>query len=528
MPLKVLIVGADVGTLTLALILEQAGIDFTLLESQESVPACAGGLVLHPTILPLLEQLSLRDDLLFTSQPLEQVALLDSKMGSIGGLDWSEWRLRYGAWSRFMTRIEYCNMVLEKLPEAKVLFQKAITQVSVLHNGQEYGSDDEQDNDPNHTSNEPGVDHIPLTFEGRRDSILDEIVEEKQMPASTTPPATAAAPPPPARGVTVECSDGSMYSGHILICNVGDSLQDKLAALDLDLGSDSHNSSPGASFTEGSQSKEIQYFLSGVTDTMDSQRYPLMKEDTTQLNLVLDDRSGLTWWAATLVDHRIAWQVTKRVRLSEKSAVPPRFGSPQDPSAIRSMCNHISPRMICPLGGTMSQLVEWTRTSNMACKRWERGFEPIVPAQAPPRVLFLGEAGRKTIPLFGEPGDETILDALSIAESLVSLRSKETKTVQAAIDSHHSARSQRRDLAIDESRSMDQLLRAGGPLRRLCRSVALNYTPKCMQDRMSDEKYAYRPQATFLHPVPDYGAVPPNVHSGRSRRSFGGCEKLPE
>jgi len=194
-----------------------------------------------------------------------------------------------------MTRIEYCDMILEKLPEAKVLFQKSISHISVLQNGQDHGGDEEEDIDPNHTSNEPGVDHIPLTFEGRRDSILDEIVEEKKIPVGTIPPAAAAAPsPPPARGVAVKCSDGSTYSGHILICNAGDSLQDKLAALDLDLDSDLHNSSPGGSFTEGSQSKEIQYFLCGVTDTMDSQRYPLMKEDTTQLNLVLDDRSGLT------------------------------------------------------------------------------------------------------------------------------------------------------------------------------------------------------------------------------------------
>ena len=39
----------------------------------------------------------------------------------------------------------------------------------------------------------------------------------------------------------------------------------------------------------------------------------------------------------------------------------------------------------------MSQLMEWTSASNMACKRWERGFEPIVPVKVPPRVLFLGE-----------------------------------------------------------------------------------------------------------------------------------------
>lgn len=94
MPLKVLIVGTDVATLTLALILEQAGIDYLVLEPQESVPVVAGAITLHPTVLPLLEQLDLKDDLLFFSQPLEHVDILDADTEYITSYDYSQWQTR--------------------------------------------------------------------------------------------------------------------------------------------------------------------------------------------------------------------------------------------------------------------------------------------------------------------------------------------------------------------------------------------------------------------------------------------------
>jgi 2-polyprenyl-6-methoxyphenol hydroxylase-like FAD-dependent oxidoreductase len=94
MAAKVLIVGMDVATMTLALMLELAGVDYLLLEKSDSVPAVAGGMSLHPTVLPLLEQLSLRDDLLFFSQPMEQALVLDSNMEYITTYDWSDRRIR--------------------------------------------------------------------------------------------------------------------------------------------------------------------------------------------------------------------------------------------------------------------------------------------------------------------------------------------------------------------------------------------------------------------------------------------------
>ncbi|KAG0344728.1 hypothetical protein BG005_001705 [Podila minutissima] len=484
MPLKVLIVGTDVATLTLALILEQAGIDYLVLEPQESVPVVAGAITLHPTVLPLLEQLDLKDDLLFFSQPLEHVDILDADTEYITSYDYSQWQTRYGSWTRFMSRPEYCDMVLNKLPESKVLFNKQIVRISTLEGCENSLFSDEH---------------------GRQDSILDSDIREKE---------------PPQLGVVCTCADGSIYSAHILIGDVDSRIDRKVDVTQQPQQLQPQQSivrrrrsGTGSSMISGGASgdspvREVQYFVSGITEPLDPQRIPLLREDTTQLRLVIDAKSPFSWWAATLVDNRIAWQVTKRVSLSEKSTLPEDVGLGDDPSRI---LHQISPSMMCPLGGTMAQLVLWTSRFQTSCKRWDDQRVPSTTSSS--RVLLLGEACRKVIPLFGQAVDESILDVLALGEALFNLPSTELCDIKTAFELYHKERSSRREVAIGEARDLDQLLHSKRYLRSLYRSMILNYTPKCILDKKNDTKYSYRPQASFLSLVPDYGTVPPNKDS---------------
>ncbi|KAF9080825.1 hypothetical protein BGX29_001647 [Mortierella sp. GBA35] len=508
MTLQVLIVGMDVATMTLALMLELAGVDYLLLEKSDSVPTVAGGISLHPTVLPLLEQLSLRDDLLFFSQPLEQVLILDAAMEYITAYDWSDRRIRYGAWSRFMTRPEYCSVILEKLTESRVLFNKDIVSVKNVDCAEE----------------EERAEGLPLMFDNRQDSMLDiDITMEKGEARG---------------GVTVECTDGSSYSGHVLIADVESGIKQRLGDLSSFSGSGRtqqggrrETSSPinyglntkGANTpaVDTSAPREVHYHVSGITEAIDPQRIPLLKEDTTQLRLVLDDRSSLSWWVATLVDHRIAWQVTQRIRLPEKRGSSADWPLEDEEAAKASVLSQMSQNMMCPLGGTMAQIAQWTSPSEISCKRWDDRTAPIRVNPNASRVQLLGEACRKVVPILGQAADESILDALSLAEALVGLPSCRLSDIRDALERYRKERTSRRESAIRESQDLDQLLNAKGAMQKAYRTVKLNYTPKCTQERRMDEKYSYRPQATFLQPVPDYGQVQPvnhHHHHYRSRR----------
>ncbi|KAF9158416.1 hypothetical protein BGX21_002249 [Mortierella sp. AD011] len=464
-PLKILIVGADISTLTLALMLEQAGIDYLLLEPSDSVPVVAGAITLHPTVLPLMEQLNLRDDLFFCSQPLEQVHILDTDMEYISSYDWSDRQTRYGAWSRFMSRPEYCSMILEKLPESKIMFNKIVTSVSTMEHDHEKDQDVGGEDDMN-------------TVGEQAESILDDNpMDEKDKVC----------------GVTVECADGSVYSAHLMIGDINSGVERKMLYTSEGFQHNQHQQRE--SEDRLAPVRETRYHVSGITETLDPQRIPLLKEDTTQLRLVLDSKSSLSWWVATLVDNRIAWQVTKRVPLSEKSSRPLDFGSfHHEQAAAAAVVDQISQTAMNPLGGTMGQLLDWTPQSQISCKRWDDRRAQV---------------NEKSVPTFGQASEETILDALALSEVLVSLPSTKLDDIRMAFERYHKERTTRRESAIDESRELDQTLNAKG-LRKIYRSIMLNYLPKYIHDRKNDEKYSYRPQASFLQNVPDYGLVQPN------------------
>ncbi|KAG9062642.1 hypothetical protein KI688_004946 [Linnemannia hyalina] len=495
MAVKVLIVGMDVATVTLALMLELAGVDYLLLEKSDSVPAVAGGMSLHPTVLPLLEQLSLRDDLLFFSQPMEQVLVLDSDMEHITTYDWSDRRIRYSAWSRFMTRPEYCTVIVEKLTESRVLFDKDIASITTIDCAEE--------------RNDRAKGLQPLVMvDSRQDSMLDiDITMEKGEARG---------------GVTVECTDGSSYTGHLLVADIESGVEqlfDKSKATSTESGwaqggrqeiysvnQAATAKDPTSAITTGTTHdtpapREVQYHVSGVTEALDPQRIPLLKEDTTQLRLVMDDRSSLSWWVATLVDHRIAWQVTQRIRLSDKTMgqnADADWPLEDEEAAKASIMSQMSQSMMCPLGGTMAQIAQWTSPSEISCKRWDDRTAPTRQA-----------------------ADESILDALSLAEAIVALPPAARLTdIRDAFGRYRKERTSRRETAIRESQDLDQLLNAKGAMQKAYRAVKLNYTPKCTQERRMDEKYSYRPQANFLQPVPDYGQIQPVQQHHRSRRPY--------
>ncbi|KAG0305497.1 hypothetical protein BGZ97_001094 [Linnemannia gamsii] len=490
MAAKVLIVGMDVATMTLALMLELAGVDYLLLEKSDSVPAVAGGMSLHPTVLPLLEQLSLRDDLLFFSQPMEQALVLDSNMEYITTYDWSDRRIRYGAWSRFMTRPEYCSVILEKLTESRVLFNKDIASISTIDCAE---------------GNKRAEGLHLVIDDGRQDSMLDIDISMEKGEAQG--------------GVTIECTDGSSYTGHLLVADIESGVDSKVISTgsgwaqggQQEVYSVNHGahakgptnaSATTASTDDTSTPREVHYHVSGVTEALDPQRIPLLREDTTQLRLVMDGRSSLSWWVATLVDHRIAWQVTQRIRLSDKGQHADSDWPLEDEEAAKaSILSQMSQSMMCPLGGTMAQIAQWTSPSEISCKRWDD-------RTAPTRV----------VPILGQAADESILDALSLAEAIVALPSTRLTDIREAFARYRKERTSRREAAIRESQDLYQLLNAKGAMQKAYRTVKLNYTPKCAQERRMDEKYSYRPQANFLHPVPDYGQIQPVHQHHRSRR----------
>lgn len=144
-----------------------------------------------------------------------------------------------------MSRPEYCSMILEKLPESKVLFNKTVISVSTL--------EDEDD---------------------------------------TTETKAAQQEPGEARGVTVECADGTMYHGQLLVGDINSDVERKQLYVSEPQRHETTNAA--TSSKKDMPVREIHYHVSGITEAVDPQRIPLLKEDTTQLRLVLDNKNSLS------------------------------------------------------------------------------------------------------------------------------------------------------------------------------------------------------------------------------------------
>jgi len=64
------------------------------------------------------------------------------------------------------------------------------------------------------------------------------------------------------------------------------------------------------------------------------------------------------------------------------------------------------------------------------------------------------------VPVLGQAADESILDAMALCEALFDMPSLNLRDIQQAFNRYRKERTSRRETAIDEARSLDQILNA--------------------------------------------------------------------
>ncbi|KAK5823017.1 hypothetical protein F5H01DRAFT_128642 [Linnemannia elongata] len=128
--LKVLIAGAGLGGLTLALLLEQAGIEYTILEKHEGDLIPLGSSIsLNQSIQPLFEQLGMLKELESISKPISSMTFLKENMNKIGSMDLSSDAVRYGYHNRIMDRPSLYKLLLSRIPEERIITGKRVCDI---------------------------------------------------------------------------------------------------------------------------------------------------------------------------------------------------------------------------------------------------------------------------------------------------------------------------------------------------------------------------------------------------------------
>ncbi|KAF9954648.1 hypothetical protein BGZ70_010498 [Mortierella alpina] len=128
--LKVLIVGAGLGGLTLGLLLEQAGVPYTILEKHAGDLLPLGSSIsLNQTIQPLFEQLGMLTELEDISKPIGSMTFLKESMNKIGSLD------LYSDCVRIMDRPSLYKLLLSRIPSERIITGKRVCDLEQNRDG---------------------------------------------------------------------------------------------------------------------------------------------------------------------------------------------------------------------------------------------------------------------------------------------------------------------------------------------------------------------------------------------------------
>ncbi|KAF9349133.1 hypothetical protein BGX26_012539 [Mortierella sp. AD094] len=131
---KVMIVGAGLAGLFLALLLEKIDVEYEIFERSATLKPYGSGMCLSPNILPAFEQLGLLDDLLkilYRGVTMEVYSDELKKIGQIGPAEDN----KIGYDGAFFSRADLHRLLLSKVPAEKIHYGKRVLTVGQSEHG---------------------------------------------------------------------------------------------------------------------------------------------------------------------------------------------------------------------------------------------------------------------------------------------------------------------------------------------------------------------------------------------------------
>ncbi|KAK3836209.1 MAG: hypothetical protein J3R72DRAFT_204417 [Linnemannia gamsii] len=130
----VLIVGAGIGGLFLANLLQHAGIDFEIFERSAQVKPLGSAMVAGPNILPVFSQLGLLEHMEKISKPLKCLNVYNGSLAKLGTVE-ANTKERAGYYSLVFARRNLYALLLSQIPPHKIHLSKKILQMQELEDG---------------------------------------------------------------------------------------------------------------------------------------------------------------------------------------------------------------------------------------------------------------------------------------------------------------------------------------------------------------------------------------------------------
>ncbi|KAF9434025.1 hypothetical protein BGZ76_008670 [Entomortierella beljakovae] len=123
---KVVIIGAGIGGLMMGYCLERAGIDYVILERRPKPLIAKATIQLTANTLHVIEQLGLLGDIMRIGKPISHISLRKHNMSVVGKIDGLYVKERYGYYSYIVQRSEFCQLLMSKIPQNRLLWGRYV------------------------------------------------------------------------------------------------------------------------------------------------------------------------------------------------------------------------------------------------------------------------------------------------------------------------------------------------------------------------------------------------------------------
>ncbi|KAG0050744.1 hypothetical protein BGZ83_004491 [Gryganskiella cystojenkinii] len=312
--------------------------------------------------------------------------------------------------------------------------------------------------------------------------------------------------------VRIHCSDDSFYEGDILVGADGAySTVRQLMYKDM--------SEKGILPKKDLEKLKAAYLcMVGVTDPLDTEKYPQLKDDFIHFATCQGGRKH-TWNVINLRENKVAWGLGMRLDEEDSPLEKPSVNSEWNPDGNASMIKEYRD-FPCPYGGTLGDLIDKTPEDLISkvfleyklFKTWFHG-----------RTVLLGDGKFKLsfwqllrllhrnsmLPSGGQGATNAMQDAVILANCLYELHAdRSQKGITRAFQSYYDQRFPHAKTQYGRTVWTEKIFSGQKWYEKLLRKILFSYLPQAVQQKSFENLSMYRPQATFIPMAPFRGTGP--------------------
>ncbi|KAF9400189.1 hypothetical protein BGX21_004803 [Mortierella sp. AD011] len=473
---QIIIVGAGIAGLCLAIMLERAGMKrYIILEKTPEVCPLESALCLSATMLRCFDQLGILQEIIEISKPAIGNVFLDSDLKQLGNLNFQ-------------------RVLIRHVPQNKICFSKRVLDLTQTN---EYAQVRCSDNSAYRADIVIGADGA---YSGVRQSLYKSILNENKSGQTKSTTTTSFIPTALKKVALISPTFERSREGRAQKSDIRLPDSDQMPL------------------------RFDQHAVVGITKPLDPAKYPFLNNKYCEVVTILA-KNGFSAWLAPTIGNRISWHLASRTfvtpleQAQAAAGVPANFKLSQwGPESVDQILElDYVKNQKSPYGGTLKDLFDQTEKGTAVRIMLE---DKIFKTWYYRRTVLVGDACHKIIPFSGTGTLQVILDCILLTNALYDMPDGDAFTpldITRAFQTYYVQRVNGATAAVKASTQVSKFVSGNGLFSHFIRKATLASIPEFVVTFVGDRVFASRPILTFLPFVPDFGTRKSDLQSLGSR-----------